>query len=150
MKKSFRGCIVFLLFLFFIFSSFAALSALEKKDSFVDFSMEEDLSWLQGTWKLEKWETNNHGVKQDDTNIYNYQLLVINGNQKLSELIEKTETSRDGKESLNTYSVEDYFMTNSHESGHSNKVNQKKTKLLLTREFALDPEVIFSFTFIKQ
>lgn len=150
MKKGFSILTLSLVCALFMFSSCATSSALEKNDGFVNFSMEGDLSWLQGTWKLEKWETNNHGVKQDNTNIYNYQFLIVNGNQKSSELIETSESAFDGSVSSNAYTVEGYFNMNSHEKGHSNKVNQSKTKLLLTREFALDPEVIFSFTYIKQ
>ena len=133
-----------------MFSSCASTSALEKNVEFSDFTMEDDLTWLQGIWKLEKWETDNHGVKQDNTNIYKNQFLMINGNQKTSELIEMSESSLDGSKSYNNYTVEDYFMLNSHESGHSNKVNESRTKLLLTREYALDPEVIFYFTYTKQ
>ena len=150
MKKNFRLFTLILLFTLFILSSCATSSSLKKNEAFFDFSMEEDLSWLQGIWKLEKWETNNHGVKQDDTKMYNYQYLIINGNEKSSELIEKSESSLNGEVSINNYSIEKYFMLNSHESGHSNKVNGARTKLLLTREFALDPDVIFSYTFIKQ
>ena len=59
------------------------------------FYIDEDLSWRQGTWKLEKWERDNHGVKEDDTKSYNYQLLIIKGSQKYSELIERSEAALD-------------------------------------------------------
>ena len=149
MKRKVSAFTFVLVFTMFIFTACATSSALEKNDSYVDFSMEDDLSWLQGKWKLTKWETENHGIKEDNTKIYKYQFLIINGKQKTDKLFDES-ASADGKLTSNIYSVEDYFMLNSFESGHSNKVNQSKNKLLLTREFALDPEVIFSYTFTKQ
>ena len=143
---------VFAIFsVFVVLGLFAACSTSSDPESeFSEFSMDGDLSWLEGTWELTKWETNNHGIMQDDTDIYDYQLLIINGGAKDSELVEESKDKDDGTVSRHTYTVEGYFMMNSHEKGHSNKVNQSKTQLLLSREFALDEDIIFNYTFRKR
>lgn len=146
MKKVFAMFSVFIVLALFT----ACSSSNTPKDGFSEFSIDGDLSWLEGTWELTKWETNNHGTMQDDTAIYEYQLLIINGGTKDSELIEESKGRNDSTVSQHSYTVEDYFMMNSHVKGHSNKVNQSKTQLLLSREYALDEDIIFNYTFRKR
>ena len=46
MKRKVSAFTFVLVFTMFIFTACATSSALEKNDSYVDFSMEDDLSWL--------------------------------------------------------------------------------------------------------
>ena len=119
-------------------------------EDFYEFSMNEDLSWLYGTWELVKWETDNHGKWEDCTHIYEYQFLEISGKTKDSTLIEESKSSKTGKIHKYEYTVEKYFTMNNHAKGHFNKVNEEKTTLLLRREFAMDGNVLFYYTFKKK
>ena len=116
-------------------------------NDFSNFTMDDDLSWLEGTWELIKWETDNHGVMEDATHIYEYKYLKIAGGEKSSELVEESKSPGKSEVSSYTYTVEGYFTLN--QAGHSNKVNKNKNMLLLSREFAGDAEVIFYYTYKK-
>ena len=118
-------------------------------NDFSNFTMDDDLSWLKGTWKLIKWEEDDNGVMEDDTHIYEYNYLKIAGGEKYSELVEESKRPGESEVSSSTYTVEGYFTLNSNQAGHSNKVNKNKNMLLLSREFALDAEVIFYYTYKK-
>ncbi|MBR4791880.1 MAG: hypothetical protein IK024_13410 [Treponema sp.] len=107
---------------------------------FVEFSTTGDISWIEGTWELIKWETDNKGTMEDNTNIYVYQYLTISKDT----VVQESKSSSDNKVTSYTYSFNDYFQMYNH------KVNGNKTKILLSREYASDPEVIFYFTFQKQ
>lgn len=126
----------------------SADSALTK--GFSEFTLDEDLSWLEGTWKLTSWKTDNHGKIENSTDKYTYKHLKIRGKEKQSTLIEETLGRNTNSGQAFEYTVEKYLLMNSHLTGNKNLVNDKKTRLLLVREFARDPEVIFYYTYAKQ
>ena len=67
----------------------------QPEGDFVEFTLESDLSWLEGEWELEKWEVDNHGEVSDKTFLFTYELLKIQGGTKDSVLIDETKGFND-------------------------------------------------------
>ncbi len=153
MKKVFA--IALMLIALISFTACKSTSSVSKPEyinnpNFTEFSLDDDLSWLEGVWELVKWETNEHGKYVDNTYIFEYQTLKINGSSKTSQVIEESKSSKDKKASRHEYTLEKYLTLNNHTKGHANKVNKNKDTLLICREYALDPEVIFHYAFKKK
>ncbi len=151
MKKQIIVCTFFVMLSLFANSTlFAQSKILAKYKNFSEFSLEDDLAWLEGTWDLTSWKTDNHGKIEDNTKNYGKQFLRINGNLKTSSLIEETTSANFGKINKEEYTIESYFLKNNHQKGNANYVNTKKTQILLSRESENDPEVIAYFLFSKK
>ena len=119
-------------------------------EDFAEFSIDGNLSWLQGTWKLDKWTTVNNGVEENNTDIYEYKQLVIQGTTKDAVLLEQGKSKYDTKPFSYEYTVQSYLTLNNHEQGHSNQVNKEKSMLLLIRQSYLGPQVLYYTTYKKQ
>lgn len=119
----------------------------EPEGDFVEFTLESDLSWLEGEWELEKWEGDNHGEVSDYTFLFTYELLKIQGGTKDSVLIDETKGFNDESPKQSSWTVESYLFAN---TLISNKVNRERNVIQHVRENALDPEVVFYFTYRKR
>ena len=125
--------------------SFVACSS-EPEDDFTEFTVNGDLSWLEGEWNLVKWEVNNHGQVVDMTDSYEYERLIIAGGTRDSVLTDVTKSpGQDANEYVST--VEAYLFAN---TLISNKVNAARNEIKHVREYATDPDVVFSFTYRKR
>ncbi len=95
-------------------------------DSFSEFTLDGDLSWLEGTWDLIRWEVDDHGTMKDNTSAWKHHFFEVNGKSKTSQLIEEYKNAKTDKISRYEYSVEKYFTLNNHVKGHFNNVNPEK------------------------
>ncbi|MBR6154704.1 MAG: hypothetical protein IKQ43_09760 [Treponema sp.] len=147
--KTFKECIKSLCFVFcvcMVFSLQFISCSSNSKDGFTEYTLDGDLSWLEGEWELVKWEVDDHGNVVDRTTTYEYERLIIAGGARDSVL--RDETKSPGKDASGyDFTVESYlFATNA----ISNKVNGAKNEIKHVREYAMDPEVVFHYIYRKR
>lgn len=147
--KTFKECIKSLCFVFcvcMVFSLQFISCSSNSKDGFTEYTLDGDLSWLEGEWDLVKLEVNDHGQVVDMTDSYEYERLIIAGGTRDSVLTDVTKSPGQNASEHN-YTVESYLFAN---TLISNKVNGAKNEIKHVREYAMDPEVVFHYIYRKR
>ncbi len=146
-NKYLIGMVLAMLFLFA--SSVFAETRSDLTKDYTEFTLDGDISWLEGTWKLTNEKSEKNGNIKNVEKIYDT-WLKIRGSEKTSSLIQQSKSIKTNSGFRNTHTVEWYFLNNSRRKSSINMVNDKKTKMLLICEIEQYPDEIFYYTFTKQ
>ena len=119
----------------------------EPEGDFVEFTLESDLSWLEGEWELEKLEVDDHGEVSDKTLFFTSDVLRIEGGTKDSVLVRKYQMAMSTSPEEFSSTVESFLFANSH---ISNKVNRERNVIVYISVDEEDSEKVFYYTYRKR